>query len=62
MWRHYLLGRRFILMNDHCGMRYLFDHPRLNSRQARLMTLISEIDFKIKHKKGKENKVTNMLS
>jgi hypothetical protein len=25
MWRHYLLGRRFILMIDHCGLKYLFD-------------------------------------
>ena len=25
MWRHYLLGRRFVLMSDHIGLRYLFD-------------------------------------
>ena len=25
MWRHYLLGRRFILMSDHSELRYLFD-------------------------------------
>jgi len=40
MWRHYLLGRRFVLMRDHSGLRYLFDQPNLNSRQARwLVTL-----------------------
>jgi hypothetical protein len=27
MWRHYLLGRRFVLMTDHSGMKYLFDQP-----------------------------------
>jgi len=32
MWRHYLLGRRFVLMSDHIGLRYLFDQPNLNSR------------------------------
>ena len=25
MWRHYILGRRFVLMSDHIGVRYLFD-------------------------------------
>jgi len=32
MWRHYLLGRRFVLMSDHSGLRYLFDQPNLNAR------------------------------
>lgn len=35
MWRHYLLGRRFTMMNDHSAFRYLFDQPNLNARQAR---------------------------
>jgi len=25
MWRHCLLGRRFVLMSDHIRLRYLFD-------------------------------------
>jgi len=25
MSRHYLLGRIFVLMKDHCGLRHLFD-------------------------------------
>ena len=62
MWRHYLLGRKFLLMTDHCGLRYLFDQPRLNARQARWMALLSEFDFEIKHIKGKENRVVDSLS
>jgi hypothetical protein len=62
MWRHYLLGRKFVLMTDHCGLRYLFYQPNLNSRQARWMALLSEFDFEIKHIKGKENRVSNALS
>jgi hypothetical protein len=62
MWRHYLLGRKFILMTNHSGLRYLFDQPKLNTRQARWMALLSEFDFEIKHIKGKENKVVNALS
>jgi hypothetical protein len=61
MWRHYLLGRRFVLMIDPCGLRHLFDQPKLNSRQARWMSLLSEFDFEIKHIKGKENRVVYAL-
>jgi hypothetical protein len=62
MWRHYLLGRRFVLMTDHCGLRHLFDQPKLNARQPRWMALLREFDFEIKHIKGKENRVVDALS
>jgi hypothetical protein len=62
MWRHYLLGRRFILMIDHCGLRHLFDQSKLNDRQARWMALLSEFDLEIEHIKGKENRVVDALS
>jgi hypothetical protein len=62
MWRHYLLGRKFVLMTDHYGLRYLFDQPKLNSRQARWMAFLSKFHFEIKHIKGKENKVSDVLS
>jgi hypothetical protein len=61
MWRHYLLGRKFVFMTDHYGLRYLFDQPKLNARQARWMAFLSEFDFEIKHIKGKENKVVDAL-
>jgi hypothetical protein len=28
MWRHYLLGRIFVLMTNHCGLRHLFYQPK----------------------------------
>jgi hypothetical protein len=62
MWRHYLLGRRFVLMTDHCELRHLFDQPKLYARQDRWMDLLSDFDFKIKHIKGKENRVVDALS
>ena len=34
MWRHYLLGRRLVLMCDHSGLRYLFDQLNLKARKA----------------------------
>ena len=56
------MGRRFELRTDHCGLKYLFDKPTLNARQARWMEFLCEFDFKIKHIKGKENKVADALS
>ena len=53
MWRHYLMGRIFELRIDHCGLKYLFDHPTLNARQARWLDFLCEFDFEIKHIKGK---------
>jgi hypothetical protein len=62
MWRHYLLGRRLVLMTNHYGLKYLFDQPWLNARQAKWMALINKFDFEIKHIKGKEKKLANALT
>ena len=62
MWRHYLLGRRYVIMSDHSGLRYLFDQPNLNARPARWLATLSEFDFEIRYIKGKENTFANALS
>ena len=62
MWRHYLLGRRFVLMSDHIRLRYLFNQTCLNNRQARRLATLSDSDFEITYIKGKENRVANGLS
>ena len=62
MWRNYLMGRKFEIRTDHCGLKYLFDQPSLNARQARWLEFLCEFDFEIKHIKGKENKVVDALS
>src|SRR5882757_5470830 len=62
MWRHHLIGRKFILMNDNKGLKYLLDQPNLNARQARWLAFMSEYDYEIQHIKGKENKVANASS
>lgn len=49
-------------MSDHSGLRYLFDQPNLNGRQARWLATISEFDFEIRYIKGKENKVVDAIS
>ena len=56
------MGRKFELRTDHCGLKYLFDQPTLNARQARWLEFLCEFDFEIKNIKGKENKVVDALS
>ena len=62
MWRHYLMGNFFLLRTDHDGLKYLFEQHNLNAIQRRWMELLCEYDFDIKHIKGKENKVDDVLS
>ena len=56
------MGQKFELSTDHCGLKYLFDQPTLNARQARWLEFLCEFDFEIKHIKGKENKVADAIS
>jgi len=62
MGRHFLLGKRSVLMSDHSVLRYLFDQPNLNSRKVRWLAMLSEFDFEIRYIKGKENMVVDSLS
>eukprot|EP00253_Pinus_taeda_P033032 PITA_33032 len=62
MWRHYLLGRKFLLLTDHHNLTNYFSQPTLNARQARWADFLSGFDFDIRHLKGKENRVADALS
>ena len=62
IWRHYLLGRRFVLMGDHSGIRYLFNQPNMNVRQAIWLATLSEFDFESRYVKGNKNMVVDALS
>jgi hypothetical protein len=62
MWQHYIMGRKFLLLMDNSRVKYLFNQPDLNARQARWLAFLSKFDFKVRHIKGKENKVADALS
>lgn len=49
-------------MSDHIGLRYLFEKPNLNTKQARWLAMINEFDFEIRYIKGMENMVEDALS
>ena len=62
VWCHHLIRRKFILMTNNKGLKYLLDQLNLNARQARWLAFLSDYDFEIQHIKGKEDKVANALS
>jgi hypothetical protein len=62
MWRHYLMGRKFLLLTANSGVKFLFNQPHLNIRQASWLAFLSGFDFEVRHIKGKENKVADALS
>jgi hypothetical protein len=55
------MGRKFLLLMDNSGVKYLFSQPYLNARKETLLSFLSEFDFKVRHIKGKENKVADAL-
>jgi hypothetical protein len=52
---------KFLLLTDNSGVKYLLNQPDLNAKQARWIAFLSEFEFKVRHIKGKKNKVTNSL-
>ena len=56
-----LVGKIFELKTNHNILKYLFDNPSINSRQARWLEFLFEFDFEIKHIRGIENKVVDVL-
>ena len=61
-WRHYLLGRKFIIVSNHHSLKFLQTQPQLSRRQARWLEFLAEFDFEIVHRPGKSNVVADALS
>ncbi|GBG68839.1 hypothetical protein CBR_g3533 [Chara braunii] len=61
-WRHYLLGRFFILMTDHQTLRWMRTQSVLSDALKRWIEVIEQYDFDPQYLKGEYNKVANALS
>ncbi|GBG87127.1 hypothetical protein CBR_g44584 [Chara braunii] len=60
-WRHYLLGRFFILRTDHQTLRWMRTQPVLSDALKRWIKVIEQYDFEPQYIKGEYNKVVDAL-
>jgi hypothetical protein len=61
-WRHYLLGKPFIVRTDHKSLKYLLEQRITTPAQTRWLPKLLGYDYTIKYKKGVENQAANSLS
>lgn len=63
-WRHYLLGAKetFQIWTDHKNIEYFRSAHHLNRRQARWALELSEYDFTLSHKPGRDHCRPDALS
>ncbi|CAN4076900.1 unnamed protein product [Withania somnifera] len=62
IWRHYLLGSKFIVMTDNVATSYFQSQKKLTPKQARWQDFLDEFDYKLEYKPGKANVVDDALS
>ncbi|KAL2943047.1 Transposon Tf2-9 polyprotein [Bienertia sinuspersici] len=62
IWRHYLLGSKFIIMTDNVATSYFQNQKKLSPKQARWQDFLAEFDYKMEYKPGKANVVADALS
>jgi len=51
-FRHYLLGRKFLIRTDHVSLKWLMSFRDLEGQLARWLERLQEYEFEIIHRKG----------
>jgi hypothetical protein len=61
-WRHYLLGKPFIVRTDQKSLKYLLEQRIATPTQTRWLPKLLGYDYIIEYKKGVENQAVESLS
>ena len=61
-FKHYLLGRQFLLRTDHGSLRWLFNFKDPTGQLARWLEFLSQFNFEIVHREGIKHQNADALS
>jgi hypothetical protein len=61
-WQHYLGPKEFVIHSNHESLKHIRVQAKLNKRHAKWVGFIETLPYIIKHKKGKDNVITDALS
>ena len=62
VWRHYLLGSRFVIQTDNVATSYFQNQKKISPKQARWQDFLAEFDYIMEYKPGKTNVIADALS
>ena len=61
-FRHYLLGREFLVRTDHSALRWLLSFKEPENQVARWLEILSQFNFKIVHRSGVKDQNVDSLN
>jgi hypothetical protein len=61
-WRHYLLGKSFVVRTDQQALKYLLEQRVGTAAHQKWVSKLQGYDFMVEYKRGRENKVADALS